>query len=90
MGHLCHFQLMLLLSVLFVLRVAAQLVQAVHEVPYLPPFEAWQGSSTPYPVLLGFQGGIMVVMAAVLWRVKAGAFSPSPLTLDKQSENKSF
>lgn len=67
---------MLLLSALFVLRVAAQLAQAVHEVPFFPPFEAWQGSSIPYPLLLVFQVVIITVLTVVLWRVKTGSFSP--------------
>lgn len=71
-----HFLLMLLLSGLFALRVAAQLAQAIHEVPFLPPFEVWQGSSLPYPALLGFQAGILAVLAVVLWRVKTNAISP--------------
>ena len=78
MSRLCHFPLMLLLSGLFVLRVAAQLVQAVHKVPFLPPFEVWQGSTTPYPVLLEFQAGTIAVLIVVLWSVKAGAISPRP------------
>ena len=73
-----HLLLMLLLSGLFALRVAGQLVQAVHEVPYLPSFEAWQGSGIPYPVLLGFQGGILAVLIVVLWRVNTNAFTPRP------------
>ena len=78
MSYRIHFNLMLLLSVLFVLRVAAQLVQALHEVPFLPPFDAWQGSSTPYPALLGAQVVIIAILAVVLWRVRAGLISPSP------------
>ncbi len=72
-----HFIVMLLLSGLFALRVAAQLVQAIHEVPFLPSFEAWQGSATPYPVLLGFQAGILAVLVVVLWRVNTNSISPS-------------
>ena len=73
-----HFPFMLLLSALFVLRVAAQLVQAVHEVSFLPPFDAWQGSATPYPMLLGAQVVIMAILAVVLWCMKAGIISPRP------------
>ena len=73
-----HLLLMLLLSGLFALRVAGQLVQAVHEVSYLPSFEAWQGSAIPYPVLLGSQACIMTVLVVVLWRVNTNAISPCP------------
>ena len=72
-----HLPLMLLLSGLFALRVAAQLVQAVYEAPFLPPFEAWQGSAIPYPALLVLQAIVVAVMIVVLWRVKTGAISPS-------------
>ena len=73
-----HLLLMLLLSGLFSLRVAAQLVQAAHEVPYLPSFEAWQGSAIPYPVLLGFQASILAALIVVLWRVNTNSISPRP------------
>ena len=73
-----HFSLMLLLSGLFALRVAAQLVQAVYEVPFLRSFEAWQGSAIPYPALLGLQGTILAVLVVVLWRVNRNAISPRP------------
>lgn len=69
---------MLLLASLFVLRVLAQLVQAVREVPFLPPFETWQGSATPYPVLLGVQAGVIAALAGVLWWVRADAIDPRP------------
>ena len=78
MGRRRHFQLMLFLAGVFALRVAAQLVQAVHEVPFLPPLEAWQGSAIPYPALLGLQAGILAVLLMVLWRVNIDAFSPRP------------
>ena len=69
---------MLALAGLFSLRVGVQLVQAVYEIPSLPPFEAWQGSGLPYPALLASQAGILVVMAVVLVRVKADAIVPRP------------
>ena len=73
-----HLFWMLLLTGLFVLRVLAQLVQAVHGVPFLPAFETWQGSATPYPVLLALQAGVVVVLAGTLWRVRADAIDPRP------------
>ena len=78
MGRRIHFPLLLLLSGFFALRVAAQLVQAVGEVPFLPPFEAWQGSSLPYPALLLLQVIILAVLIVVLCRVKAGTITPRP------------
>lgn len=73
-----HFYLMLPLSVLFALRVLAQLVQAVYEVPFLPPFGAWQGSGLPYPVLLGSQVVILVLVVLALWQVRRGTINPRP------------
>ena len=69
---------MVFLAFLFALRVAAQLVQATSEVPFLPPFEAWQGSATPYPALLGSQAVILAATAYVLWRMKAGLVTSRP------------
>ena len=46
---------LLALTVLFVQwRVLAQAVQSVGRSPvaFLPPFDAWQGSALPYPLLL--------------------------------------
>ena len=73
-----HLWLMLLLSALFSLRVAAQLAQAVHEVSFLPPFESWQGSGIPYPALLGMQGCIIGALIVGIWRVNGNAISPRP------------
>ena len=73
-----HLYLMLSLSVLFALRVLAQPVQAVYEVPFLPPFEAWQGSGLPYPVLLGSQVVILALIVLALWRVMRGTITPRP------------
>ena len=69
---------MLLLAGLFGLRVAAQLAQAVYEVPFLPSFDDWQGSVIPYPALLATQAGILVAMAVVIARVSTDAIAPRP------------
>ena len=69
---------MLLLAGLFGLRVAAQLAQAVYEVPFLPPFDDWQGSVIPYPALLPTQAGILVAMAVVIARVRTDTIAPRP------------
>lgn len=73
-----HLYLMFPLSVLFALRVLAQLVQAVYEAPFLPPFEAWQGSGLPYPVLLGSQAVILALIVLALWKVRKGDIIPRP------------
>ena len=35
-------------------------------------------SAIPYPVLLGFQAGVLAVLIVVLWRVNTNAISPHP------------
>ena len=71
-----YFPWMAVLAGLFVLRVAGQLVQAVYEVPFLPPFEAWQGMAMPYAALLSVQAAVIVVAAVVLRRVRADSMAP--------------
>ncbi len=73
-----YFPWMLTLAGLFVLRVLAQLIQALHPVWFLPPFQAWHGAVLPYPLLVASQAAVMLVLARVLWRVRTEAISPSP------------
>lgn len=73
-----YFPWMLGLAGLFVLRVLAQLVQALHPLSFLPPFQVWHGAILPYPLLVAFQIAVMSVLARVLWRVRTDAISPSP------------
>jgi hypothetical protein len=58
---------------LFALRVLAQAIQ--HFVPqsFLPPFNAFQGSGLPYPLLLSAQAAILAWMAVTCRRVLAGS-----------------
>src|SRR6266446_3375787 len=65
------------LSVLFAARVLGQAVQRWMPQPFLPPFEAFQGSSLPYWLLLSFQLLILVVMVRVAWRVQTDRLVPS-------------
>ena len=58
-----HVVLLWVFSTLFAFRVAAQLVQHASPIGVLPPFEAWQGSSLRYPVLLTTQ---LVILAALV------------------------
>ena len=67
---------MLFLAGLFVLRVLAQLIQAIHPVSFLPPFRAWHGAVMPYPVLVVLQIAVTLVLATILWRVQTDAISP--------------
>ena len=73
-----YFRLLLFLAGLFVLRVLAQLIQAIRPVSVLPPFDAWQSGVMAYPILLSAQIAIVVFLAAILWRVGTQAVSPRP------------
>jgi len=63
---------MWVLTVLFSLRVFGQAVQRWLPQPWLPPFTAWQGSSTPYPLLLSIQLLILGAMATTSHRTWHG------------------
>ena len=68
---------MLALTALFVLRVLAQAVQWMGPVPFLPSFDAWQGSAMPYPLLLTTQVAIIALLARVLFLVRVDAVRPA-------------
>lgn len=65
------------LTVLFALRVLGQAVQHWRPQPFLPPFDAFQGSSLGYPWLLTAQVIILALMILTCRRVNAGARYPS-------------
>lgn len=67
-----------LLSVLFCLRVAAQLVALNASLPFIPAFDAWHSATIPYWLLLASQLLILVVMAAVAWRFSSGNVQRRP------------
>jgi len=71
-----HVWVLSALLALFCFRVAAQLVQAVHTLPFLPPFWDWQGSALPYPLLLGAQVVIIAGFAWFIGRVARGGLKP--------------
>lgn len=71
-----HHRWLILLTVLFGLRVLAQLVQILEEVAFLPALELWQGSSLPYPVLLVSQVVIIGIQIVVISRVRRGLIRP--------------
>ena len=68
-----HIVLLGLFTVLFALRVGAQLVQYAIPTRFLPPFDAWQGSGLAYPLLLTSQPVILVAMAVGTRAVRRGA-----------------
>lgn len=59
--------ILVIFTVLFLVRVLAQLVQWATPSALLPPFEAWQGSGLPYPVLLAAQ---IAILAAMVWAIR--------------------
>ncbi len=67
----------MVLTLLFSLRVCGQIIQRWWPTPVLPDFDAWQGSSLAYPVLLAIQLLILAVMLIVAWRIGRGALSPN-------------
>ena len=58
---------------LFALRILAQALQRWAPVPFLPPFEAFQGSNMPYALLLSIQLAILAMMVGITSRVHWGA-----------------
>ena len=69
--------MMLVLLLLFLFRVLAQLIQAIHPISILPPFEAWQSGAMPYSLLAMSQILIMVICARIFWRLIVGTVMPS-------------
>jgi hypothetical protein len=65
------FLILAALAALFALRVVAQATQRWHVLPFLPPFDAFQGSALPYELLLSSQIAILAVMALLAWQVRA-------------------
>ena len=62
---------------LFCARVLAQIVQFGFDVPFLPPFDAWQSGVLPYPLLVAAQVLIAVFMAWIAAGVLSGRVVPS-------------
>ena len=62
---------------LFALRVAGQAMQRWLPQTYLPPFNAFQGSSLPYWLLLSVQLVILATMSTCTYRIHLGMLQPS-------------
>jgi hypothetical protein len=60
------------LTMLFVARVAGQLLTLFFSVKFLPPFDRWYSGIVPYPVLLPIQLMIVAVMLKTVWDVYRG------------------
>jgi hypothetical protein len=69
--------LMWVLTALFTARVLGQAVQRWWPQPFLPPFNSFQGSGLPYPLLLTAQIVILGLMMRTALRVRAGTQRPS-------------
>jgi hypothetical protein len=64
---------------LFCFRVLAQLLQRYLELPFLPPFDAWQSGAVPYGILLASQILVIVFYAWILQRIVARRIKPNRL-----------
>lgn len=65
-----------LLLALFVFRVIAQLVQRFWPTPLLPPFEAWHSATLPYPVLVGLQVVIILLVVHQIAQISRRRMKP--------------
>ena len=61
----------------FALRVCGQALQRWAPQPFLPVFDAFQGSGLPYSLLLSAQAVILIVMIAFARRVQIGSLIPN-------------
>lgn len=64
------------LVALFVLRVAAQLLQAIYPVEWIPAYEDWHSGVVPYPVLLAIQFCVIYLMSYTLHRARTRKIRP--------------
>lgn len=69
---------MWILTGLFSVRVAGQLIQYCYGLLVLPPFEDFQGSSMPYGLLLGFQIFLLALMTWTSWSVQQKSLLARP------------
>jgi hypothetical protein len=71
-----HLVLLIALTVTFLLRVVAQLVQVWWPVGNLPSFESWHSATLPYPLLVAAQIAILAAQAWVIVSLGKGAHLP--------------
>lgn len=69
---------MAILTAAFFLRVAGQAIQRWMPQSWLPPFGEWQGSTTPYPLLMAIQLVILLLMIATTIRAGGGSLLRRP------------
>ena len=65
-----------LLLGLFTIRVLAQPIALLVDVPLLPRFESWHSGLLPYPVLVLSQVAIVLWLSRTAWVFTAGAITP--------------
>ncbi|MGR8946702.1 MAG: sterol desaturase family protein [Gammaproteobacteria bacterium] len=62
---------------IFIFRVAAQLIQAIYPVHFLPAFDSWQSGALPYPVLVVSQIAVIGVCVRAILRIRLGTVTRS-------------
>ena len=72
-----YFIWFLVLLLLFCFRVAAQLIQVLYPVDFLPSFEAWHSRTMPYWLLVIFQFVIILACINVVIRFIRGRVNPN-------------
>jgi hypothetical protein len=77
-----HYSLLLAaFTLLFILRVCGQILVAIVDTDFLPPFEQWYSGLLPYSVLLPIQGLIIGVMLKIVLDFARGSglfITPKP------------
>ena len=63
---------LVVLTGLFLARVAGQALVAFGGVAWLPPMDAWYSGLLPYPILLPLQALILVAQVTIDWQVWRG------------------
>lgn len=63
----CHGVALTILTLVFLVRVLAQLVQWLAPTRLLPPFEAWHSATVPYLGLLASQ---VLILGAQIWLLR--------------------
>jgi hypothetical protein len=71
-----HAAVLLVLLAAFLGRVAAQLIQAVRPVDWLPPFDAWHSATLPYGGLLLLQAATVVLCLWAITGLLGGRTNP--------------
>ena len=71
--------IILVLTLIFIGRVLAQLIEYFVDISFIPNFDKWQSGTVPYWVLLVFQFTIMSFMVTVYRKLSKGTVQSSKL-----------